>query len=116
MVRRVPDPKSAEKVSEQPVLEEKSNPFDANALEESWGNFKRERKKSGASDTEKLVLARRLEKSGDTSVKIFLESQLEVSILDKFEMDLIRHLKKELENTHIQLEKEVTEQDSSRNL
>ncbi|MEQ8472716.1 MAG: hypothetical protein RIC35_16110 [Marinoscillum sp.] len=115
-MRRKPDEIKAEKTVEQPLLEEKNNPFDEVAVEESWANFKRERKKAGASDTEKLVLGRKLEKSGEVNIKIFLESQLEMSILDKFEVDLIRHMRQELENTHIQLEREVTEQSSSRNL
>lgn len=98
------------------MLEERNSDFDNEAVEKSWMNYKRERKKAGASDTEKLVLARRVEKSGNRNIKIFLESQLETSILDKFEADLIRHMRKELDNTHILLEKTVTEQDSSRNL
>lgn len=82
----------------------------------AWKNYKQERYDNGASDTEKLVLDRRVEKSGERDVKIFLHSQLETSILDKFESDLIRFFRKALSNTHIQLEKEVNEQEKSRSL
>ncbi len=83
---------------------------------EAWNRFKENRLNQGASDTEKLVLNRELIKSGDHEVKILLESQLEISILEKFESLLIQHLRKELDNTKIQIEKEVSDQVVTKNL
>lgn len=85
-------------------------------MTETWEAFKEERIKKGASDTEKLVLNRKLSKAGEHQVKIFLESQLEISILEKFEAELIRFFRKNLNNSLIQLEKEVSEQDESKQL
>lgn len=100
----------------KPLLEERSSSFDEGQVTQLWGDFKTMRLERGASDTEKLVLERRLEKSEGHNVKIFLESQLEISILEKLEQDLIKYLRHTLDNTFIQLEKEVTEQDTSKNL
>ena len=100
----------------KPLLEERSTPFDESQVIDAWKAFRKKRLESGASDTEKLVLDRRLEKTGDTQVTLFMESQLEISILDKFEQDLIQHLRKALDNTFVQIAKEVTEQESTRNL
>lgn len=100
----------------KPLLEERSTPFDESQVIEAWKAFRMKRLEAGASDTERLVLDRRLEKTGDTQVTLFMESQLEISILDKFEQDLIQHLRKTLDNTFVQIEKEVTEQESTRNL
>jgi hypothetical protein len=100
----------------KPLLEERSTAFDESQVIDSWKAFRKKRLEAGASDTEKLVLDRRLEKTGDNQVTLFMESQLEISILDKFEQDLIQHLRKTLDNTFVQIEKEVTEQESTRNL
>lgn len=70
----------------------------------------------GASDTEKLVLDRRMEKSGESNIKLFLESQLEISILEKFEPEVIQYFRKNLKNTNIKIEKEVSEHDITKKL
>ena len=106
----------AKKEPSKPLLQERHTPFDEEQVQTAWEKFKAARLEDGASDTEKLVLDRKVAKSDDTNVKIFLESQLETSILDKFEGDLVRFFKKELDNTNIKVEREVTEQESSRNL
>lgn len=118
LLRRDRDKSAGEEKKEptKPVLEDRSTPFTPEQVSATWEAFKASRISNGATDTEKLVLDRKLEKSGDTTLKIWLESQLETSILDKFEGDLIRYFKKELDNTFIKLEREVSEQESSRNL
>ena len=113
---RPKSPVVKEEEVKKPLLEERSTPFDESQVIDAWKAFRKMRLEAGASDTEKLVLDRRLEKSGDTQVTLFMESQLEISILDKFEQDLIQHLRKSLDNTFVQIEKEVTEQESTRNL
>jgi hypothetical protein len=110
-------PVSVEKVEEKkPVLEEKSTPFEDEDVQAHWKSFKEERIANGTSDTEKLVLDRRLEKTGEFELTIFLESQLEISILEKCEQDLLQYLRKHLNNTMIKVLKAVTEQKSTKNL
>lgn len=106
------------KVEEKPVeiVKQEDQPFDNEMVIKTWEAYKEERLKKGASDTEQLVLNRRLGKSGENNVKIFLESQLEISILEKFESDLIQFFRKSLSNTLIQVEKDVSEQEDSKKL
>ena len=52
--------------------------------------LKKTRLAKGVGDTEKLVLDRKLQKNGEHDLLILLESQLEISILEKFEADLIQ--------------------------
>ncbi len=106
----------AKKEPSKPLLQERHTPFDEEQVQSTWEKFKSARIEGGATDTEKLVLDRKVTKSGENNVKILLESQLETSILDKFEGDLVRFFKNELDNTNIQIEREVTEQESTRNL
>lgn len=71
---------------------------------------------NGASETERLVLQRRMEKGEGYGVRIFLESPLEKTILERMEVDLLRFFRTELRNTQIQLEKVVTEQSETQQL
>ncbi|MAE86841.1 MAG: hypothetical protein CMB80_29165 [Flammeovirgaceae bacterium] len=103
-------------VPSKPLLEERSTAFSEEQVVSVWEQFKSERISAGASDTEKLVLDRNVIKSGEVSIKITLESQLENSILDKFEVDLIRYFRKKLDNTFVQLEREVSEHVTAKNL
>lgn len=92
------------------------NPFTDEQVKEQWEAFKEARLKKGATDTEKLVLSRRLGKGEEDTVEIALESQLETSILEKFEAELTRFLRKGLSNDLIQLKKVVSEQEEMKNL
>lgn len=98
------------------MLEEKSNDFSEEDLQQAWEVFKQKRIADGASDTEMLVLHRNVVKSGECNAKIILESQLEISILEKFEQHLMKHFRQALENTSIQIEKEVSEQELTKSL
>jgi DNA polymerase-3 subunit gamma/tau len=60
---------------------------------------------------EQLIHNRDLEKREDHKVAIVLRSTLEISILERFEHELIAFLRTELKNDHILLEKEVKEED-----
>lgn len=116
LFKRTTEPKPEEQKETKPVLEDKRNDFDAQMVADAWAGYRKERYDAGASDTEKLVLDRRIEKSGEHNLIIYLHSQLETSILEKFEADLIRYFRKTLVNTQIQLEKEVNEEEQVRNL
>ncbi len=61
-------------------------------------------------------MGKKIEKSGDNDVRIFLGSQLEVSFLEKFETDLIQFLRKELKNDLLTIEKEVVQMEGTRKL
>ncbi|REE05799.1 hypothetical protein [Marinoscillum furvescens] len=100
----------------KPVLEEKTTPFDDQLVKITWEAFKSHRISNGATDTEKLVLDRVMEKSGEHNIKILMESPLEASILDKFEADVIQFFRKKLSNTLIQMEREVREPEHKRQL
>lgn len=111
--------KPASEESEAPkktLLEERNTPFTNDQVKAAWDEFIQLRISAGASDTEKLVLARRLEKSGEQTMKIYLASQLENSILDRIEQHFIQHFRKSLDNTTITLEREVNEQEITQQL
>ncbi|MFY0606181.1 MAG: hypothetical protein JXR10_05670 [Cyclobacteriaceae bacterium] len=115
LLRSKPAVKS-EAVEKKPLLEEKTSPFTDEQVQKYWASFKEERLAQGASDTERLVLDRRLEKTDYDVITIYLESQLEISILEKCEPDLLQYLKKHLDNTVFSIQKEVTEIKSTKNL
>lgn len=104
---------------EQALAEEpeaKANAFTAEALQQTWDRYQKIRLDNGASETERLVLQRRMEKGDGHTVRIFMESALEKSILERMEVDLLRFFRTELRNTQIQLEKAVTEQSETQQL
>ncbi len=70
----------------------------------------------GAGDAEKLVLSRELVKKAGNEITIMLGSQLEINILEKFEPDLVQHLRRELHNDLIFLTKSVKEQKEGQKL
>lgn len=47
---------------------------------------------------------------------IHLASQLEVSFLEKMEVELIRYLRSTLENDHITLERDIVQQEETKKL
>ena len=87
------------------MLEKKSEEFTEEALLEAWKNFGEERTNAG--DTDKLILNRELKKGEEHAVIIHLASQLEVSFLEKLEVDLIQYLRSSLMNDHIVLRREI---------
>ncbi|MEQ8241339.1 MAG: hypothetical protein RIA69_19145 [Cyclobacteriaceae bacterium] len=108
--------KPEEEAEKEPVLPERLEPFDEPQVIQAWSEFKVLRLKDGAGDTEQLVLSRKVNKSGVNNILISLASQLEVSILERFEQDIVQFFRKKLNNTLIQLDKQVAEQNSSKKL
>jgi len=84
--------------------------FDQEALDVAWKLFADVRAKLNMGDAEKLVLNRSLQKRDGNEVQIQLHSQLEMSILEKVEPDLVQFLRKTLTNDHVYLTKAVQEQ------
>lgn len=115
LIRRPVSRVSHAAVSE-PTSKAEDNAFTDEQVTEQWEQYKALRQQNGATDTEKLVLSRPLKKLEENNIQIFLESQLEISILEKFEADLIRFFRQSLGNTLIRLEKVISEQESTQNL
>jgi DNA polymerase-3 subunit gamma/tau len=89
--------------------EKLSETFDADSVKNAWDEFTAYRLSLNMGDAEKLVLSRTLIKHGERDVVIRLGSQLEVSILEKFESDLVQFLRQQLSNDFLLLKKEVQE-------
>ena len=98
------------------VVEKKSETFTDDQLLGAWKTFAEHRQSLNMGDAEKLVLSRTLSKEGESDVLIGLGSQLEVSILEKFEQDLVQFLRKELSNDFILLKKGVQEHKETQKL
>jgi len=79
--------------------------FTEEALKAAWKKFGEEREDAG--DTDKLILNREIKKCEEHAVIIHLASQLEVSFLEKLEVDLIQFLRSALKNDHIVLRREI---------
>ena len=103
-------------MEKEEVLPERLELFDETQVIDAWTEFKDLRLKAGAGDTEQLVLSRKLNKSGENNILISLASQLELSILERFEQDMVQFFRKKLKNTLIQLDKKVAEQHSGKKL
>jgi hypothetical protein len=93
----------------EPEVAKRETHFDQQALDVAWRLFADVRSKMNTGDAEKLVLSRKLEKREGNEVQIILDSQLEMSILEKVEQDLVQFMRKALSNDHIFLTKSVQE-------
>ena len=80
--------------------------FGAEELQAAWEAFIGD-KKPQATDMEQLILNRELVKKDAHQVAIVLTSALEISILERFEHELVNYLRRYLQNNQLQLEKEV---------
>lgn len=101
---------AAQSPNEQVLKPKATEAFDADKLKLVWEAFIDQRKNK-ASDMEQLILHRELQKQGAHDVVIILRSTLEISILERFEHDLIAYLRQELKNDQILLHKEVQEEE-----
>ncbi len=98
----------------QTILDKAAEPFTAEELQAAWHRFGTE--KSNVGDTDRLILNRELEKGKEHSVVIHLASQLEVSFLEKLEVELIQFLRAALKNDHITLTREIKQEQESKKL
>ncbi len=109
--------KEEEVKKDQPGNQQKlSSEFTKEQLLESWTQFVNKRKKKGTGEMEQLILNRQLSKTGDQEVTMLLFSELETTILEKIEMELVSHLRKTLENDFIVLKKKVREEEAKQKL
>lgn len=106
--------KAEEKEANVAITEKKDKPFSEEDLMQAWEGFKAQ--KADVADTDKLILNRRLTKGDENKVIIHLSSQLEVSFLEKMEMELIQALRSQLENDHITLERQIVQEEEKKKL
>lgn len=90
-----------------PVADKKETEFTEEDLQKVWKAFCDTR--TGAGDTERLVLSKDVKKGDNHSVIIMLGGQLEVSFLEKFDTELVQYFRSELENDHIVIRTEIAE-------
>lgn len=89
------------------IQEKKQEPFSQEALNKAWEEFAEKRKAQHANDAEKPILNRKLRLEEDHQVAFMIGSQLESTILEKFEDELVQFLRSTLENDHIRLIKKI---------
>lgn len=85
-------------------------PFDSDDLRAIWTAFAKIRQQQNDSATEQLVLNRALTLNG-TTIHITLDNTLQVGYLTEVKPDLLGYLRDKLQNSQIQLEHTVTQQE-----
>lgn len=91
-----------------PVRLEK--PFDFDQLRDVWLAFAKMRQQQNDSATEQLMLNRDLVLDG-TTIQLTLDNTLQVGYLTELKPDLLGYLRNELQNSQIQIEHTVTQQE-----
>lgn len=107
--------KSEETGEEAPsVLDKKAEEFSEEALQKTWMAFSDNWPEAG--DTDRLILNKEVKKGQEHEVVILLGSQLEVSFLEKFEVELVQYLRTELNNDHITLKRDIIQEEEAKKL
>lgn len=89
--------------------EVRSTEYTNEQLQEAWQSFRKERSVE-VGEMEGIVLSRPLQKDAEgPGITISLLSSVELSILDRFEIDLVAFLRNTLDNDAIIVNKEVVE-------
>lgn len=96
-------PKKEEEVIS--VVNKLTHEFSQQELDKAWAAFKISL--TNPSDTDKLILSKELMKKEGNTLLIQLDSQLEVSFLEKLEMELVQFLRTGLKNDYITIDKIV---------
>ena len=99
--------------AEQAVATMPSRPdkaFTFEELQDTWVTFAKIRQGQNDSATEQLMLNRELVLEG-TTIHIILDNTLQVGYLTELKPDLLGYLRSELQNSQIQLEHKVTQQE-----
>lgn len=86
----------------------RNEPFDEQMLLDAWKRFGARLHAEGSGEVEKLVMSREVAKVGDSDIQIRLVSELERTVLEQFEMNLMQFLRQELKNDHLLLQKVMT--------
>jgi len=87
-----------------------NQPFDIDQLRDTWLAFVKLRRQQNDSTTEQLVLNRTLTLNG-TIIQITLDNTLQADYLTEVKPELLGYLREQLQNSRIQLEHVVTQQE-----
>lgn len=63
-----------------------------------------------------MILNKKVSKGEEHKVVIHLGSQLEVSFLEKFEVELVQFLRNELKNDHVTLKRDIAQEEETKKL
>ena len=96
------------------VIDKKDDDYSEEALQKAWSDFSEVKKDAG--DTERLILNKTVSKGENHVVIIHLGSQLEVSFLEKFEVELVQYLRTELNNDHVVIKRDIIQEVESKKL
>lgn len=98
------------------IYDTKEAHYTDEAVANVWKSFGQQRITAGAGDAEKLVLSRKLNNKEGNEIVLHLGGQLEKTILEKIEQELVQFLRKGLHNDLIVLKKEVAEKKTTQKL
>lgn len=107
-------PKESGEDATKSVVDKKEELFTEEELQVTWKAFSD--LKSNAGDTERLILNKKVSKGNEHSVIIHLGSQLEVSFLEKIEVEMVQFLRTELSNDYITIKREILQEEESKKL
>ncbi|GAB4243609.1 MAG: hypothetical protein Tsb0034_21490 [Ekhidna sp.] len=96
------------------VIEKNEENFTTEDLKKVWKAFGDNWK--DAVDTDRLILNKEVTKGEAHEVILHLNSQLEVSFLEKFEVELVQFLRTELKNDYITLKREIVQEEEAKKL
>lgn len=106
-VKKEPAQEPQAPVSEEPQAVAASvtaaHAFSDEQLAKAWESFRSKKLAEDVSDGLRMVLARELQRAGDTAVEIVLATDIERKFLQGAEMELVQHLRKELNNDKVTL-------------
>jgi DNA polymerase-3 subunit gamma/tau len=85
-------------------------------LQEAWEAFRQEKEESNIGEMERLILRRDVKLVDENILEIELNSNLELSILDRFEQELIVFFRNHLENDVFELRRQVREEKQEKKL
>lgn len=96
--------------------ESRTREISEEALLKSWDAFRSQKESSNTGEMERLILKRNIRLVSANAIEIELNSSLELSILERFEQELITFLRNHLENDVFELKKTVKEDKQEKKL
>lgn len=106
--------KEEKKEAKPTIYGKKKECYTNDVVAKVWKAFGQQRIEAGAGDAEKLVLGRPMDAKEGNTIILHLGSQLEITILEQMEQELVQFLRKDLHNDLIVLKKEVAKQSTTR--
>jgi len=105
-----------DKPSKPVIQEKKKEPFDIDQLMKAWTEYQENRIMTVQNDAENLIFSHTPQIQEDDSLLLTLRSELEISIIQKFEDELVQFLRQKLHNDHIRIHKEVEDNQVAKKL